>query len=434
MSVRQTVFAAAAALVMIRCASTTAPMTPAAPSRAEDRFLIDPRIGYTVPVAPSIVKRFDAAWRAFLSGDDVVAEKRLADLRTKQPDYEPALLAGAAIRLRRGDVEAARAIVDDLVARQPGYTAAQVYQAEVALARKEVRRAWEIDRAVAARAGAPPEAIERAAELQTKVFEQFYSAALTAPADEAIVLLRQALQVNPAATSARVLLAGKLVARGRFEEARPELAPVLGTADGERPEVQEALAEIEVSSGQYQEAINRYERLTRRGANPRYTIRLDEIKGRFAEANMPPQFRRAVESDAITRGDLAVLMYWKVSSIRFAQNLAAPPIAIDIGEIPGRDEIVRAIALGIYQIDSVTRRVNPNAQVSARDLTRTAARLLVLRRAPCAGGSGADIGDGRAQKVLSGCVITDPSLAGAEMTVSGRTAASVLDQVDRALK
>ena len=434
MSVRQVMFAAAAALVMMRCASNTATVTPATPLRADDRFLVDPRIGYTLPVTPAVDKRFDAAWRAFQAGDEVTAEQRLADLRTRQPDYVPALLAGAAIRLRRGDLEAASAIVDELLRRRPDYTAAQVYQAEVALARKETRRAWEIDRAVAGRPGAPPETIERAGQLQTKVFEQLYSAALNAPVDEAIALLRAALQVNPAATNARILLAEKLVSRGRFEEAKPELAPVLGTADAERPEVQEALAEIEVNAGQYQEAINRYERLTRRGANPRYTIRLDEIKKRFAEANMPAQFRRAVESESITRGDLAVLMYWEVSSIRFAQNLAAPPIAIDIGEIPGRDEIVRAIALGIYQIDPVTRRVNPYAQVSAGGLTRTVARLLVLRRAACAAGSGIDMSDLRTQRVLSGCAITDPSLAGADLPVSGRTAASVLDQVDRALK
>ena len=433
MRVRQAVLAATAAFVMMRCA-TTAPdaVTPIA-ARPEDRFLIDPRIG-AAAASPAADKRFDAAWRAFQQGDDAGADQQLSELLTKQPDYAPARLAGAAIRIRRGDLDAASAIVEELLARRPSYTAAQVYQAEIALARKQTRRAYDLDRAVAARPGAPPEAIERAGALQTKLFEQLYGAALTAPADEAIALLRQALEINPAATNARILLAEKLVARGRFDEARPELAPIVGTAEAERPEVQEALAEIEVSSGQYQEAISRYERLTRRGANPRYTIRLDEIKQRFAEANMPAQYRRAVEAESITRGDLAVLMYWKVSSIRFAQNLAAPPIAIDIGEIPGRDEIVRAIALGIYQIDPVTRRVNPYAQVSAASLTRTLARLLVLRRAPCAGGSSFDLGDARAQKMLASCAITDPSLAGGELTVSGRTAASMLDGVDRALK
>ena len=46
MRVRQVMFAAAAALVVMRCASNTATVAPATPVRAEDRFLVDPRIGY----------------------------------------------------------------------------------------------------------------------------------------------------------------------------------------------------------------------------------------------------------------------------------------------------------------------------------------------------------------------------------------------------
>lgn len=422
-----------AALVMMHCGSTAPVAVAPAVTRSDDRYLIDPRIGAPAGSA-AVEKRFDAAWTAFQQGDDALAEQRLADLRNRQPDYIPARLAAAAIRIRRGDLDDAAVIVDELLARRPSYTAAQMYAAEIAVARKQTRRAYDIDRALAASPGAPQEAIDRANVLQTRVFEELYSAALVAPAEEAITLLRQALEVNPAAANARILLAEKLVARGRFEEARPQLAPILGTPEAERPEVQETLAEIEVSNGQYQEAITRYERLSRGGANPRYKNRLDEIKQRFAEANMPPQYRRAVETGSITRGDLAVLMYWKVSSIRFAQNLAAPPIATDIGEIPGRDELVRAIALGIYQVDPVTRRVNPFAEVSAGSLTRVLARLLMLRGASCAAGLGSDRSDSRPQKVLAACGITDPSLAGAELPVSGRTAADLLDGVDRALK
>ena len=143
---------------------------------------------------------------------------------------------------------------------------------------------------------------------------------------------------------------------------------------------------------------------------------------------MPPQFRRAIESESITRGDLAVLMYWKVASVRFASNMAAPPIAIDISETPGRDEIVRAMALGIYQVDPVTRRVNPYSPVNAGALARISARLLALRGAACARGAGND------PRVLAACAIVDPALgAGAESPVSGRVAAGVMEQVDRAI-
>src|SRR5260370_41508433 len=134
---------------------------------------------------------------------------------------------------------------------------------------------------------------------------------------------------------------------------------------------------------------------------------------------MPPQFLRAMDAPSITRGDLAVLMYWKIASIRFAQNVPAPPIAIDISETPGRDEIIRAIALGIFQIDPVTRRVNPDTDITGAMLARVAARVLALRGAGCARGVSAP------DPILAACGI---SLAADDLPVSGRGASAGLGQ------
>ena len=141
--------------------------------------------------------------------------------------------------------------------------------------------------------------------------------------------------------------------------------------EADKADVQESLAEIEVGRGQYEQAIQRYERLAKRERDPRYANRLNELKQRWNEENMPPQFRKAIESEVATRADLAVLLYWKLASIRFAQNLGAPPIATDVENATGREEIVRAIALGILQVDPVTRRVSPNAPVTASALRAT---------------------------------------------------------------
>ena len=211
------------------------------------------------------------------------------------------------------------------------------------------------------------------------------------------------MTINPTASAARVLLVQKLVGQHKYDEARTELEPLLSTAEVDRNEIQEALAEIDISKGRYEAAIAR----------------------QYAEANMPPQFRRAIESESITRGDLAVLMYWKVASVRFASNIAAPPIAIDIGETPGRDEIVRAIALGIYQVDPVTRQVNPYAPVSPLSLARAAARALAVRGASCARTAGSD-----PESILAACRVSDPLPTGADVPVSGRMASAMLEQVD----
>ncbi len=348
-------------------------------------------------------------------------------IHTKEPGYVPAQLAEAAIDLREGKTDAARPIVERSRVHHPFYTAAQVYAAEIAIAEKRSREAYYLYRDIATRPGAPSFVAERIAGLRTELFDQLYGAAVAAPDEDAVRMLRDALSINPEGNAARILLAQKLVGQHKYDEALVTLDPLVKGADADRSEVQEALAEIELNRGRYESAIARYERLAKR--DKRFAARLDEIKENYAESNMPSQFRRAIESESITRGDLAVLMYWKVASVRFASNLSAPPIAIDVSETPGRDEIVRAIALGIYQVDPVTRRVNPFGAVNAGALTRTSARLLALRGASCARGAGND-----PQKILAACAIVDPTLgAGAESPVTGRVAAGVMEQVDRAI-
>ncbi|HEV7571594.1 MAG TPA: tetratricopeptide repeat protein [Thermoanaerobaculia bacterium] len=413
---------AALAIFLASCSSAPPPVAAPAAPQGNERFIIDPRTGYDAQPTPANAKRFDDAWRAVLAGDYTTARKKLDDIRAKDPSYGPMQLAEAAIDLRQGKTDAARPIVERALEKRPRYTAAEVYAAEIAIAEKRTREAYDIYREVASRPGPPDFVTERIGELRATLFDQLYNAAVAAPGEESVRLLREALTINPAANPARILLAQKLVAQHKYDEARAELDPILATGDVDRSEVQEALAEIDISRGRYEAAIARYERIAKR--DRRFAARLDEIKQQYAEANMPPQFRRAIESESITRGDLAVLMYWKVASVRFASNIAAPPIAIDIGETPGRDEIVRAMALGIYQVDPVTRRVGPYSPVNAGALSRIAARVLTLRGAACARGAG---------NVLAACAIVDPALgAGAEAPVPGRVAAGVMEQVDRA--
>jgi tetratricopeptide (TPR) repeat protein len=420
------ILVAALAIVLASCAPAPAPIAAPTP-QGNDRFIIDPRTGYDLQPSPANAKRFDEAWRAILGGDYTTARKRLEEIRAKEPGYAPMQIAEASIALRQGKTDVARPIVERILAKRPHYVAAEVYRAEIAIAEKRPREAYDFYRDIASHPNAPDIAGERIAELRTMLFDQLYNAATAAPDEEAVRLLREALTINPSVNAARILLVQKLVGQHKYDEARTELEPVLNSGDLDRAEVQEALAEIDISHNRFEAAIARYERLSKR--DKRYSARFEEIKRQYAEANMPSQFRRAIESEAITRGDLAVLMYWKVASIRFASNMAAPPIAIDIGETPGRDEIVRVMALGIYQVDPITRRVGPFTPVNAGSLSRIVARMLAMRGAACARGVGTD-----PSKVLAACAVVDPALgAGIEAPVSGRVASGVMEQVDRAL-
>jgi len=396
------------AAIVAGCATAPAP-PPLVEPQGDARFLIDPRTGFDKPANPN----FETAWRYYLAGNDAEARARIATM----PGYAPASLLEAAIDIRAGRLDEAGAIIS----RLPSWTASNVYAAEIALARNDLRTAYQLYQQVAN----PPEIVTtRIADIRKRLFDQLV-------ADGSIAALREALQLEPAATAARMLLVQKLLDLKSYDEARRELDPILNTADVDRPDVQESLAEIDVGRGRYQEAIVRYDRLARRTNDPKYVQRLNAIKDQFAAANMPPQYQRAAESDQITRADFAVLLYWKVPSIRFAQNVNAPPIAVDIdSDVIGREEMIRAIALGIFPVDPVTRRASPNATLSAIATARAAARALALRGASCAREGGND-----PQKVLAVCGINDPTIGTTlDAPVTGRFAAAMAEQIDKALR
>ena len=424
-------FCVIVSLVLAGCASAP---PPAPVPEGDARFVVDPRIGYaTIP--PVLEKRFDAAWRAYLLGDYDDARRRFNDLKTKNPDLAPAHLGLAAIAIRQGDLSEAARHVTAARGLTDAYAAADIFEAEIALARGDLRKASELYRRVATRSDVPAAIRDRLADIETRLFGEIYQSALSASDADSIALLREALALNPGASGARLLLARRLITLNQHEEARRVLDPLVNSTDVDRPEVQELLAEIEVARGRYEEAIARLDRLTRRDSDPRFRRRLEEVKVLWNAANMPPQFQEALRSEAITRTDFATLLYWKVASIRFAQNVPAPPIAVDISDVPGRDEMVRAIAIGIFQVDPVTREVGPHRLVTASAFTRLTARALLARGAACARQVGGETNElARAQKIVAACGLTQSVFSLLpDAPVSGSTAAEVLDELDRAM-
>jgi hypothetical protein len=427
---RKLFLAMVAIVIAARCA--TAPPPPPAPAVGDDRFLVDPRLGFTA--TDSLNRRFESGWNSFLAGDLATARKAFADLRVKNPDYLPASLGEAAIDIKEGNFDGALQLVERAITRSHDYTAARIYEAEIATRQHRLHRAHQLYAALAT-PGAPAVVRERLADVRQQLFDELLASASTAPNSESVRLLREALTIDPNARTARLLLVQRLMADKNWEEARRVLAPLTNSADVDHTDIQSALAEIEIGQGQYEQAIVRYERLARREKDPRFAKRLEEVKEEWTAANMPPQYRRALESEAISRDDVAVLLYWKVASIRFAQNLGAPPIAVDIGEVTGRDEIIRAIALGILPVDAVTRRVNPFAQVNAAAFTRLAARVLFLRGAACARQLQSSSPEPEhSRSILAACRVSDPGLSlPPDAPISGRTAAAVFEQIDNAL-
>lgn len=411
----------AVALFVVSCAPAAAPPPMVTPT-GTDRFLVDPRIGYEMPIPPALATKFDAAWRFVQAGDETEGRRRLDDILKRDPGFVPAILAGAALDIRAGRFDAARGAIAVVKQRVPNYTAAEIYEAEIAARENQTRSAYDLYRALASRPGVPSVVAERVSELGTTLFNELYAAAQTAPPAEAIRLLREALTINAGAIEPRVMLASRLVEQRQFEQARRELDPLLNTS-ADRTDVQALLAEIDAGRGRYQEAIVRYDRLAKRTDDPRYAQRLEEIKQEWNAANMPSHYRTALDSGEVTRDQFATLLYWTVPAVRFAQNLNAPPIAVDIEDVPGREEVIRAIAIGLFEVDPVTRRVSPHRVVTAARLSTHLTRLLQLRGAACARGI-------PTENVLATCGVTNPlATHPADAPITGREAERLLSQV-----
>lgn len=412
------------------CATTPPPATAPVPVSGS---LIDPRLVDPVEPSRSIQRRFDSAWAAFQRGQLREADRQFTDIVNRDPGYLPAQLAQAAIAIAGKDFVRAGTLIEKVSEKAPGVPIVDVYRGELAAAKGDLATAHTIYKQLIERGNQPLAASNRYEELRNDLFSQLYSEATSEPdAETSIRLLRQSLDVNSNSTAARRLLSRRLVENRQFDEARRELDTLLIGPESENDEVQQLLAEVDAGQGRFQEAIVRYERLVRRSPNAAYRSRLEQIKQGWREANMPAHQRHAVESFAVTREDLAVLIYWNVPAVRFARNLSEPPIAVDIQDVVGREELIRAMSFRFFSVDPVTRRVEPYRVVSAATVLRILSRLLALRGTPsCASEVLREPNEiVRASRVLESCGISVPELtADPEGPVGGRVVERVLTQI-----
>jgi hypothetical protein len=157
-----------------------------------------------------------------------------------------------------------------------------------------------------------------------------------------------------------------------------ELAAVrrLFERDGARREIAERLAELEVQVGDLRTGLARFEALVERWPGDAELVRkLDAAKFQWRLQVLPAAVRRAVERNRLDRGDLAVLLYWLVPEVRYAQ-VSNPPIAVDILDDPRREEIVRVLNLGLMTIDENLHRFGPHDALTRLSALRALVELV----------------------------------------------------------
>lgn len=371
--------------------STTAPLAPPAPPVvSENAFELDPRYGYAGTTPAAIARTFNRAVVALQQGDLATADENFRTASDTSPAFPPAVLGQAIVAFEEERFDDARRLHGEAVV-DGSWTAAAILDAELAIREDRAAEALAAYEALSRQPDAPADAARRARLLRQREFDALYARALNEPAAESVATLRAAIDLVDA-ESARLLLSRRLIELKRYDEAKRALDQILLRGPGDPDQVQELLADIDYGKGRYQDAIRRLEPLAQK--NPqRFSERLAEVKRRWSEANMPPRYREAVTSESITRSELATLIYWRVPAVRFAKNLPEPPIAVDLGSASGREEMVRAMALGLFPVDPITRTVSPGRVVTFSNYQRILGRLLRLNGVPsCAAAAGGDTG------------------------------------------
>ena len=121
---KATIFLLLAVLFLGACADTATPPPMVAPA-GEDRYLPDPRTGFTGSLQPAVSSRLESAYRYALAGDEAQAMRLLAELRQRSPDLVPATLLEAMMAIRGGRLDDARRLIEWVREREPENLAAR---------------------------------------------------------------------------------------------------------------------------------------------------------------------------------------------------------------------------------------------------------------------------------------------------------------------
>ncbi len=361
---QRTLLAILGVVALGRCASAP----PAAP---RDRFPLDPREGLPGPIDAAVGR----GWQALLRGDTTAAERDFRSVPGRGPSGRAAAIGRIEVLVAsRRSIDALApcgASLDEGTPTVPLLVACGEARARTA---DPVGAVELYDRAAAMAPGRPGLAA-RAAGLRAEAAETLLDQALaSAGAGRREEAQRQvARALGWTSLSAAILMrAGDVECElGERERAlgyyREAIA--LGAAD---PALEERAGDLALELGDLSTGVSIFDGLAAR--DPRFADRAAEARLAFRVANWPDAERQAARSRRLTRAGAALLVWWIFPEVREAV-VATPAgiVASDVLERRDRRVMMRAIALGLLDVDPYTHRARPDAP-----LTRVAAARMML--------------------------------------------------------
>lgn len=374
------------AAVLAGCASS-APSRPLASvlASADKPFLVAPTRGYPLALDAGTQDHLNGIYRALIEGGEpALAHQQAEQLLAQNPGLHPASVLAAQADFVAKDYNRASGRMRPIAEEMPDYVAAQLLLGRSSEKTGDIPRSFAAYFAVS---DAEPLALKRSDEMRARAIEIL------------------ANRIND------------LLDRGRLEEASlgvvqmqewaPEEATTLQltaevAAVMEEPEVElEALRLLVGSYSRDRKLVERYAELELEAGDPSLGLRalqalsaeypndaaladkLALAKFRWRLELLPEEIRQLAGLPALTRSELASLLFWLFPEVRYGRPAEAR-IASDILDNPHREEIVRVINLGLMEMDTNLHQFSPERPARRIDVLSSLALLLGKHQPPLA--------------------------------------------------
>lgn len=396
---------AAILLLAVSCA------TPPKPPPPRDRFPLDPREGASGAFPPDAQE----GWKSLLAGDAVGARAEFDVARRQEPGSQPVRIGEIEALVAAGALPEARAAcAEAMPGSGPGDATLPLL---VACGEAEARSgqpiaAYELYRPAAARASERAGITARAADLRTQARDQggkeAQEASLRKDWAAARLAAGRAIEIEPESAAAREA-AGDVERQAGDGAAALERYGEALQRDPSNRQLQGKIARLAAERGDWASAIPALERLA--AEDPSFEAEAEEARLSFRLSNWPEPERAAARATRLTRGDAARLVWWMVPAVRQVR-LSAGIIASDIVDRGDREQIARAVGLGLLDVDRETHRARPDAVLTFSAAARLYLSLYALiapaGSAPCLPDRPVETVDsGEAIRVARECGILD---------------------------
>jgi tetratricopeptide (TPR) repeat protein len=400
------------AVTLARCASAP----PAAAPRAA--FPLDPTLELAGPFEESVAR----GWRALSAGDPRTALRAFGET-PGGPSARAAAVGEveALVALDRADDALARC--DALLSGGEPTTPLLTACGEANARAKRPAPAYELYARAASRSPKIASVAARAAELRdgaaAGMLDEAEAHAAAGRRDEARRDTTRALALAPRSAALLVRVGDVACALGEREEALGSYREAL-EAGGLDPDTRARIGSVALESGDPGLAVSIFEGLAAEDA--RFRDRAAEARLEFRIANWPDAERSAARARRLTRANAASLVWWMFPEVREAR-VTSSVVATDLLERRDSRAMMRAVSLGLLEVDPETHRARPDAPLTrpaaARLLVRLAGSLGSPRARPeCLRDSGANRSD--AIRVAARCELLSESggsaVGGAELT------------------